>query len=143
MNKHNKLIILSILLVVFFEFYKLPYNSYLLIKRPYDERMISAYGYCEKEGYGYIKFIIDKFNLDKKNIAVINQNPTPTINTLLEITPNDNADNIILINFYESVENKIINQAVKKFWFAETLINLSNYNLLHRYGNCFYLKKND
>ncbi len=141
MIRHNKLIIIVILSVVFLEFYKLPYNNYLLIKRPYEERMISAYGYCEKEGYGYIKFIINKFNLDKKNITIINQNPTPSIYGLLQLVPNEDADNIILINFYESVENKIINGVIKKFWFEETYLNLSNYNLSHRYGNCFYLKK--
>lgn len=141
MIKNNKLITFFILLIVFSEFYKLPYNSYLLIKRPYEERMISNYGYCDKEGYGYIKFIINKFNIDKKNLTIINKNPTPGIYGLLKLTQNENANNVVLINFHESVENKIINQKIKKKWFDDERIDLSKFKLINRYGNCFYLKK--
>ena len=141
MNKNYQLIILFILFIVFFEFLKLPYNSYILLKRPYVERMISNYGYCEKEGYGYTKFIINKYNLSKQELTIINKNPTPTIYGLLNLEESKNLDKIILINFHETSEEEIINQKIKKLWFSNKYIDLSNFKLIHRYGNCFYLQK--
>ena len=141
MNKNYQLIILFILFIVFFEFLKLPYNSFLLLKRPYVERMVSNYGYCEKEGYGYVEFIINKYNLSKQEITIINKNPTPTIYGLLNLEESKNLDKIILINFHESAEDEIINQKIKKLWFSNKYIDLSNFKLIDRFGNCFYLQK--
>ncbi len=141
MNKKYQLIVLFILFVVFFDFFKIPYNSYLLVKRPYEERMISSYGYCEKEGYGYIKFIINKYNLNNQDLTIINKNPTPTIYGLLSLKQSKNIDKVILINFQENSETKIIKQKIKTIWFSEKYIDLSNFKLIHRYGNCFYLQK--
>ena len=35
-------------------------NTYILIKNDYSKRLISIYGSCEKEGYGFTKLILDK-----------------------------------------------------------------------------------
>lgn len=141
MNKKYQLIILSILFIVFFDFFKIPYNSYLLIKRPYEERMISNYGYCEKEGYGYIKFIINKYNLSGQDLSIINKNPTPSIYGLVNLKQSKNLNKIILINFQEHSEKKILKQKIKTAWFSDKYIDLSSFKLIHRYGNCFYLQK--
>ena len=141
MNKNYQLIVLFVLFIVFFEFLKLPYNSYILLKRSYVERMISNYGYCEKEGYGYVKFVINKYNLNAHELTIINKNPTPTIYGLLNLEPSKNLDKIILINFYESADEQITEQKIKTLWFSDKYLDLSNFKLIHRYGNCFYLRK--
>lgn len=141
MNKNYQLIILLILFIVFFEFLKIPYNSYLLLKRSYEERMISNYGFCEKEGYGYIKFVIDKYNLGRQELIIINKNPTPTIYGLLNLEESKNQDKIILINFHETTKDEIFNQKIKTFWFSDNYVDLSNFKLIDRYGNCFYFQK--
>jgi len=141
MNKKYQLIILSILFIVFFDFFKIPYNSYLLIKRPYEERMISNYGYCEKEGYGYIKFIINKYNLSGQDLSIINKNPTPSIYGLVNLKKSKNLNKIILINFQEHSEKNVLKQKIKTAWYSNKYIDLSNFKLIHRYGSCFYLQK--
>ncbi len=141
MNKKYQLIILSILFIVFFDFFKIPYNSYLLIKRPYEERMISNYGYCEKEGYGYIKFIINKYNLSGQDLSIINKNPTPSIYGLVNLKTSKNLNKIILINFQEHSEKNVLKQKIKTAWYSNKYIDLSNFKLIHRYGSCFYLQK--
>tara|TARA_B100001057_G_scaffold474666_1_gene540480 strand:- start:218 stop:646 length:429 start_codon:yes stop_codon:yes gene_type:complete len=141
MNKKYQLIILSILFIVFFDFFKIPYNSYLLIKRPYEERMISNYGYCEKEGYGYIKFIINKYNLSGQDLSIINKNPTPSIYGLVNLKQSKNLNKIILINFQEHSEKNVLKQKIKTAWYSNKYIDLSNFKLIHRYGSCFYLQK--
>lgn len=140
MIKQNKFIILTIITVVLLEFYKIPYNSYLLIKRPFEERMISNYGYCDKEGYGYVKYIIKKYNIDN-NLTIINKNPSPGIYGLLELKNDKNDDKIVLINFPETINKKIFDQQIKKYWFDENYIDISKFKLIHQYGNCYYLKK--
>ena len=140
MIKQNNFIILTIITVVLLEFYKIPYNSYLLIKRPFEERMISNYGYCDKEGYGYVKYIITKYNIDN-NLTIINKNPSPGIYGLLELKNDKNDDKIVLINFPETINKKIFDQQIKKYWFDENYIDISKFKLIHQYGNCYYLKK--
>ena len=46
--------------------------------------MIRNYGYCDKEGYGYVKYIVQNYNVGK-NLTIINKNPTPGINNLLNL----------------------------------------------------------
>ena len=142
MIRRNKFIILIIILIVFSEFYKIPYNTYLLIKRPYEERMIRNYGYCDKEGYGYIKYIVQNYNVGK-NLTIINKNPTPGINNLLNLKFDHKNNKIVLIDFKETTENNIFNKKIKKYWFEEKYIDISKFKMIHRYGNCYYLTKND
>ena len=139
MIKLNKFILLTLFTIVLFEFYKIPYNAYLILKRPFEERMISNYGYCDKEGYGYVKYIINNFKIDS-DLTIINKNPSPGINSLLKLKPEKN-NKIVLINFPETINEKIFDQNIKKFWFDENYINISQFKLIHRDGNCYYLNK--
>tara|TARA_Y100000591_G_C21716388_1_gene636344 strand:- start:29 stop:451 length:423 start_codon:yes stop_codon:yes gene_type:complete len=140
MIKKNKFIILIIIVVVFLEFYKIPYNSYLLLKRPFEERMISNYGYCDKEGYGYVKYIIENYNIDN-NLTIINKNPSPGIYSLLKLKNDKNDDKIVLINFPETIDGNIFDQQIKKYWSDESYIDISKFKLIHQYGNCYYLRR--
>ena len=46
-------------------------NTYVALKKKYEERMVSTYGYCEKQGYGFIKSINNEFNI-LNNVKIIN-----------------------------------------------------------------------
>ena len=140
MVKRNKYIILIIIIIVFSEFYKIPYNTYLLIKRPFEERMIRNYGYCDKEGYGYIKYIIQNYNVGN-NLTIINKNPTPGINSLFNLRSDNKNKKIVLINYKENKEKNIFDKKIKQFWFHENYIDISKFKIVHRYGNCYYLTK--
>ena len=51
--------------VVFFIFILSVYdaftNSYILLRNNYQNRMLQYGGYCDKQAYGFIKFINDKY----------------------------------------------------------------------------------
>jgi hypothetical protein len=51
-------------------------NSYIIIKNNYENRMLKYGGYCEPEGYGFIKFLYKKYNI-QFNLDIINYNDTP------------------------------------------------------------------
>lgn len=141
MNKNNQLLFFLLLLVLFGEFFKFPYNIYLLSKRSYEERMIRNYGYCEKEGYGYIKKILKNYNFKTSSPFIINKNPTPTIYGLLNLNVKEDLSDIILINFQETEKENIYDLKIKKLWFDKVNINIKNYKLKDREGNCFYFSK--
>jgi|TARA_Y100000389_G_C17250546_1_gene407864 hypothetical protein len=101
-------------------------NSYTLIKNDYDKRMNFNYGNCEKEGYGFAKLILDKYEF-KHNIYSINGNPSmyPSIGGLFyDINKIDSDDHLILINYQ--------NDLSKKF---------KNYFILEQVQNCYLIKK--
>ena len=50
MKKNITILILSILLVSFFNFFE---NFYLLLKRDYNTRLNKIYSFCEKESVGF------------------------------------------------------------------------------------------
>ena len=88
--------------------------------------MIKYSGYCENEGYGYIKFIKKKFKINE-NFLVKNFNDQPNINAYFHnINKNNNTDMIILIG----ANNSNIEVYLEKGF----IIN-------HSFNNCYYLKK--
>lgn len=140
-NNKNLIILYIFLIILLLQHFKIPYNIYSILKRPIDERMIRAYGYCNKEGYGYVKYILENHNKDKKKSPrIVNINQTPEIYHLLNLK-NINDNSIIIVNFIETKTKKILNSKIKKQSFSNDLINLKNYQLIHRYGNCYYFKK--
>ena len=75
-KKNFYLIIFFVFIIQFYEGFL---NTYILIKKSYEERMIEHGGFCEKQGYGFTKFINHKYkNLTDLNIPVINFLDFPT-----------------------------------------------------------------
>jgi len=56
-SKENFLIFLVIL--IFLIINNFFYNFYFVSTVSYHDRMIYHYGYCDKNGYGYIKYILN------------------------------------------------------------------------------------
>ncbi len=101
-------------------------NTYLLIKNDYSKRLISIYGSCEKEGYGFTKLVMDKYDL-KYNTKIINGEPSlyPSIGGLFyDKSKIFGKDHIILINY----KNKVS----KEF---------PNFKILEQIKNCYFIKK--
>jgi hypothetical protein len=130
LKKINILVLISIFLVIhkshFFE------NIYSILKFKYDERISKVYGYCEREGIGYVNFIKKNFKIDKK-VDLINSLP-----------PNNNNDAkwaIYNTNFSEKNESGyliVINH--KKI---SNKVDLSKFKILHNFNDCYFLEKND
>ena len=96
----------------------------------YSKRISNVYGFCEREGIGYLNFIKEKFKFDKKinliNSLKQNNNNSgrwATYNT--NFLESDKSDYLIVIN-YKKLSNKI---------------NLDQYEILHNFEDCYFLKK--
>ncbi len=114
-------ILVIIFLSVHFKFFE---NTYIILKSDYHQRLISNYGYCEKNSYGFIKYVEDKYKL-KKNIKIINDESYPLSDGFI-YKPKKNyyKNQIILINYNEK----------------DSSIDLKKYKIIEKYKNCFYLK---
>ncbi len=96
----------------------------------YSKRISNVYGFCEREGIGYLNFIKEKFKFDKKinliNSLKQNNNNSgkwATYNT--NFLESDKSDYLIVIN-YKKLSNEI---------------NLDQYEILHNFEDCYFLEK--
>ena len=131
MNKNNLYIIIMILL--FLIVYKINFLRSLhdVFNISYDDRISNIYGFCDKEGIGYVNFIKKNFNIDGK-IEIKNS---------LNGSNNSGEWSVYNSNFSEEIRSKyliIINHEKIKEKF-----NLNDYKILHNVKDCFFLKKND
>ena len=110
-----------IFLAVHFKFFE---NTYIILKSDYQQRLISNYGYCEKNSYGFIKYIEDKYKL-KKNIKIINDESFPLSDGFIYKPKKDYYKNLIILINYNEVNSSV---------------DLKKYKILEKYKNCFYLK---
>lgn len=114
-------VLLIIFLSVHFKFFE---NTYVILKSNYEDRLISNYGYCEKNSYGFIKFIENKYK-PKENIKILNDEIYPRSDGFIyKPKKNYSKNEIILINYNEE----------------KSSIDLKNYEILEKFKNCFYLK---
>ena len=122
----NRIFLYFIIIFSISVHYQLFLNTYTLIKNDYPKRLISIYGSCEKEGYGFVKLVLDKYNL-KYNINTINgephlyESPSGLFYDRKKIL---SEDHIILINYKNNVN--------KEF---------SDFKILEQIENCYFIKK--
>ena len=73
----TKIIINTILLLFLLIQSNFFLNVYTLINHPFKDRMITNYGYCDNQGYGFIKKFNKKYNLSN-NSKIINKHNLPS-----------------------------------------------------------------
>ncbi len=131
--KKNKLYILVIitflLILIKSNFFR---SFYEIVFTKYDDRLSKVYGFCSKEGIGYVNFVKKKFNIKEK---------IDLINSLEKNNYNSGKWFIYNSNFNESENSKyliVINndQLDKK-------VELEKYKIMHNYKDCYLLAKND
>tara|TARA_B100000902_G_C26506266_1_gene526359 strand:- start:120 stop:416 length:297 start_codon:yes stop_codon:yes gene_type:complete len=98
--------------------------------------MEQNYGFCERESWGFYNFVIKKYNLQKINIRIINDEGFVTLENLFNIKESykENAEFVILLN-YISENKEGIEDGKYNF--------LKNYSIQYRYKNCYLLNLND
>ncbi len=139
--KIKEIVFLFIVIFFILEILKLPYNFYSIQKRSYQERMERAHGYCDKEGYGFVNFIFKKFNIQKDFPSYFNLNITPGIYGVFgDFNYPLNLNEVIIIGFEENLSNNIYDLKLGE---DNNKINLSEYLLVSRKGNCYFFRKND
>jgi hypothetical protein len=100
-KKQNNNTILMLLLVLFvLIIFKTFYNLYVIQRNDYETRLTNNYGYCDKQGYGFVRSTISK-NSIKDNIRIINNfNSLAAIDSLFyNFDKNYNKNYLILLNY--------------------------------------------
>ena len=111
-------------LIIYFNFFE---NVYVIYKSNFNERLVSNYGYCEKNSYGFIKFIEKKYKFNK-NTRIQNDEIYPSSQAFIYKPKKENNKKfLILLNHNEN----------------KKAINIKNYSIIEKFKNCYYLKKND
>ena len=136
MKKENFIIFL-LLIIFIFQFFKLPYSAYNLLKWDYKNRMTQNYGYCERESWGFYDYVIERFQLKDKSITVINYEGHVTLEFLFNFEnavgeyyqEKKKSDYFLITNFESSNDETIFDK----------FEDLKNYKVLYRYNNCYLL----
>lgn len=133
MIKKNKLHLLTLIIFFFVtikaNFFK---SFYEIIFLKYDERLSKVYGYCNKEGIGYVNFIKKNFEIDGKielinSLRKNNNNSGKWFIYNTDIKENENYKYLIVIN-NDQLDKKV---------------NLKKYKIRHNFKDCYFLAKND
>ncbi len=132
MKEKNIYLIATILLILII--YKTNFLRSLhdLVILSYDDRISNTYGFCDREGIGYVNFIKKNFNIEGK-IKIRNSLKPNNYNSGEWSVYNSNFseklefDYLILINF----------EKIKKEF------DLNNFQILHNFKDCYFLTKND
>ncbi len=115
------------------------YNSFSILNRSYEERMIRSYGYCEKESYGFIKE--SRKIISNENLRIVNleDNLWPNIsNIFTNLKKNINSNYIIFLN----LKNFKTDKDIINFKHREEIFSFKKKDIIYKFSNC-YLVKND
>ena len=135
-KKENFIVLLIILF--FLTINNFFYNFYYTLKTNFSGRMNYHYGYCYKNGFGFIKYVNEKYKL-RKNIKVFNSVEDPNSEWFFYKHNTDYyIKKIILLN-----NNELI---IDKKGFSEINLNnkyQGNFKILEKVENCFFMEKVD
>ena len=114
-------VLLLIFFIIHFKFFE---NTYIILKSDYHQRLTYNYGYCEKNSYGFIKYIEKKYKL-KKNINILNDEVYPRSDGFIYKPKIEFLNNqIILINYNEK----------------NSSVDMDKYKVIEKFKNCYYLE---
>lgn len=99
-------------------------NIYIILKNNYENRMVKNAGYCEKQGYGFVKSIYDKY---KRNVQVENFEDYASSGAYFYSLEYKSDSNYII--FLNLTKNNFLNKYEK------------DYKILINENNCYFLKK--
>jgi hypothetical protein len=136
LNNKKFFLVLLVFFLIILKFFDTPYNLYSILNWNYNERMEQKYGNCKNESWGFYKTISDKFNLERDNIKIINEEGHVTLENLFNIKKDNSNDTkyFILLN-YKSKNNESIFNGKYKF--------IKNYKIKFRENNCYLMERND
>ena len=123
----NNFYFILILLFITVNFNSLE-KIYLIHQKDYNQRLLSAYGNCDKEGYGFVQKNIND-QIIKSNFYIENNEDFPSIKGFF-------------YNFKRTIDKNtyvfLINQkgTIKDVY-------LNEYEIIKKEENCYLLKKND
>ncbi len=121
----SNIFFLSIILLFISTSFGFFHNTYNLIKQDYPSRMISIYGDCSKEGYGFTKYINHKYKSDL-NYTVIN---------------GESNTYAVTQNFFYKKDNLFSDQLIILINYNDNLLkNFQNFEIIENINNCYFIK---
>ena len=135
-NKIKIIFFFIIVSLIVLKFFNTPYNFYSLLNWNYEKRMEQNYGFCENESWGFYNFASKKFDLEKEEINIINDQNFVTPERLFNKIKTDSKKTkfLMILNYQSQNDENIFNG---KYDF------LSNYKIKLKYNNCYLLELND
>lgn len=104
-------------------------NFYIILNNNYDQRMLKYGGFCNNYGYGFVKYINEKYKFNY-NIAVKNFNDAPSPYAYFyNINKNLSKKYLILIN---ASDNDLSPYLLR-----------NNYAILEKIEKCYLVRLND
>ena len=135
-NKIKIIFFFIIVSLIVLKFFNTPYNFYSLLNWNYEKRMEQNYGFCENESWGFYNFVSKKFDLEKEEINLINDQNFVTPERLFnKMKTKSKKTKFLMILNYQSQNNENIFNGKYDF--------LSNYKIKLKYNNCYLLELND
>ena len=135
-NKIKIIFFFIIVSLIVLKFFNTPYNFYSLLNWNYEKRMEQNYGFCGNESWGFYNFASKKFDLEKEEINLINDQNFVTPERLFNKIKTDSKKTkfLMILNYQSQNDENIFNS---KYDF------LSNYKIKLKYNNCYLLELND
>ncbi len=137
MKTYNlKSISISILIIfIILKFFNTPYNIYSILLSKYEDRMIQTYGFCENESWGFYNHVVNKFDLQNKEVKIINDEGHVTLENLTNLKiKNKDAKYVMILNYQSKNKESIYDS---KYSFVQ------KYKIKFRFNNCYLLVRND
>ena len=104
-------------------------NSYIILNNNYQQRMLKYGGFCDYHGYGFVKYIVEKYKLDFNIVTKNSKDYPPVEGYFYNIKNNNNNNYLILINYSD-----------EKF---SSLIKVKKIKILEKKENCYFVIFND
>ncbi len=130
MKKKNLYLIIIIFLFLIAYKINLLKSVHDLFMSNYDDRISNVYGFCDREGIGYVNFIKKKFKINGK---------IKLINSLKQNNNNSGEWAVYNSNFFKKTKSDyfiLINHEKFKIKY-----NLNNFKILHNFKDCYFLTK--
>ena len=126
MNKKIYTFIFAVFIMYVFDAFT---NTYIVLREFYENRMVKNAGFCNAQGYGFIKKIISQFPEVSPNVAVKNYLDFPSASGyFFDYKANASDNYLILLN----PKKKDLDEYINK-----------NFTNIYSEDRCYLLKKND
>lgn len=98
-NFYLILIFLTIIFLVKLDFFK---NLYFVITQNYEQRMVKIYGYCERDSFGFLNEIKNKYSFDE-NPKILNSKVLPNSDwVMFDSTKKFSKEPKIFLNYIQN-----------------------------------------
>lgn len=121
-----------IILIIFFSLNNFFLNSYIILKNKYQNRMTHYGGYCEKQGYGFTKYINEKYS-SEISVNII----STTVSGAIQFPPPHGH----FFNYKKEISDKYLILLNPKENDLKSVYFDRKYKVIEKKDNCYFAVK--